>query len=77
MLDRIGDGYVALDRTLTVTDASDRACVLLGRTREAMLGRPLWQMFPAGAGGSFGRALRCALDERREIRIEDCFEPLQ
>ncbi len=73
LLDRVGDGYLALDRRRTIIEASDRACAWLGRGRASLLGRPLREAIPAGE--SLEQALARALDEGRETRVETFFKP--
>ncbi|HXF46751.1 MAG TPA: GAF domain-containing protein [Burkholderiaceae bacterium] len=75
MLDRIGYGYIALDRDLMIRDLSARACEVLGRSRESLLGHPLWEAIPGGAGEALARALRRALADGRDLQIETPLQP--
>ncbi len=58
LLERVSDAYVALDpefRYVAVNAAAERS---LGRPRSAILGRTLWEAFPAAVGSEVARQYR-------------------
>lgn len=52
VLESMGDGFYAVDREWRFTYVNARAEQLLGRAREALLGRSIWDEFPDAAGDS-------------------------
>ncbi|MCS6944539.1 MAG: GAF domain-containing protein [Sutterellaceae bacterium] len=66
LLERVGGGFVVLDRALKVRDGSTQ---LLGE-HARFKGVCLWDAFPAGAGSALDVALRRALAEGCAQRLE-------
>jgi two-component system, NarL family, sensor histidine kinase UhpB len=73
MLERSSDAFVALDREWRYTYFSAGAAQLLGRRREAMIGRCIWTEFPTSAGRPFERAYRRAMEERTFVEIDEYY----
>ncbi len=73
ILERISDGFVALDREWRYTYVNARASELLRRSPQSLLGRSQWAEFPELAGGAFAEACRRALREQVPARAEDQF----
>jgi PAS domain S-box-containing protein len=75
ILENIGEGFFALDpefRFTYVNAAAERIC---GLSRELMLGRNLWTVFPEMLGTPIEAACRRAMAERATTRLESVFEP--
>jgi PAS domain S-box-containing protein len=61
ILDRIQDGFYAIDDGWRFVYANRRACAMWGTTREAVVGRVLWECFPEIVGTEAERQLRDAV----------------
>jgi len=70
MLDGIGDGFYAIDRNWCITVINRAAEQLLGVTRDAVLGRTLWDTFPRAHGGWFEAAVRRCMADGEAVRVE-------
>jgi PAS domain S-box-containing protein len=46
VLDRVADGFYAVDRDWRIRYVNQRTAELWGRTREELVGRTLWELFP-------------------------------
>jgi diguanylate cyclase (GGDEF)-like protein/PAS domain S-box-containing protein len=66
LLEAMTDAYYAVDDRWRVTYLNTRACQLLGRSREAMLGRSLSELFPEAVGGEV---------EARYLEVQGTGEP--
>ena len=76
VLGSIADAFYLLDRDWRFTYVNDAAEPLLQTTREALLGRTLWEAFPGVAGSPFEGPYREALATGRATSAEAYFEPL-
>ncbi len=70
ILDSINDGVIAIDRAWRITFLNRRAVRLLHTPRRRAIGAPLWELFPAIAGGEIESALRDAAASGRPTRTE-------
>ncbi|ELZ58919.1 signal-transducing histidine kinase [Halorubrum hochstenium ATCC 700873] len=75
-LDRIDDGFFALDDEWRFTYVNERAATLLNRTREELLGADVWDEFPAALGEAYERHYRRAMETQEPVSFEDYYEPL-
>jgi two-component system, cell cycle sensor histidine kinase and response regulator CckA len=66
----ISDGFLVMDRDLTVLFVNRQGAEMLGRTSADLLQKPLWTAVPAGEGSTFDRALRLALETHDVVRLE-------
>lgn len=76
MLEEVDEGFAALDwelRYLYVNSAAERE---LGRTREELLGRSVFEVFPAIAGTLYETQFRAALEQGGVAHFEAQYEPL-
>ncbi|WP_430419783.1 sensor histidine kinase [Phenylobacterium sp.] len=69
VLDSISDVYYAVDRDWRLVLFNRRAEEFFGQSREDMLGRGFWELFPQGRGTTFGDLLETAMRERSPQRI--------
>ena len=77
MLESISDGFAALDREFRFTYANREAERVLGTPRREMLGRVVWDVFPAALGTKFEVAYRRAMTEGTSETVEEFYpEPL-
>ena len=76
ILESITDGFFALDPGCHFSYVNPQAEALLGRSREELLGRSLWEAFPEALGTSFEREYRRAMAERIPVGFEAYYPPL-
>jgi PAS domain S-box-containing protein len=77
ILASISDAFFALDATWCFTYLNDRATELLGRPREALLGREIWTEFPEALGTAFEESYRSARERGQPVAFEAYFPPLK
>jgi len=70
LLESITDAFYALDRQLRLTYINRRALDYFQRSREALLGRALTDVFPVLKGSPLEAQLERALDEQRSVAFE-------
>jgi PAS domain S-box-containing protein len=73
ILERITDGFIALDKQWRYTYVNRKAARLLNRTPESLLGKYVWTDFPEGIGGWIRRSYEQAMAEQKPTRIEEYF----
>ena len=76
VLGSIADAFYLLDREWRFTYVNDAAEPLLQTTRDALLGRTLWEAFPGVIGSEFEAPYREAMATGRVTSAEAYFEPL-
>jgi len=69
VLDSISDVYYALDRDWRIVLFNRRAEEFFGQSRQDMLGRVFWDLFPQGRGTPFGDLLERAMRDRTSERL--------
>jgi PAS domain S-box-containing protein len=72
VLDSITDAVMVFDRDWRFAFVNERAKALLGRA-EDLLGKGVWQEFPAPPAGEFETACRVAMAERGTLRCDEFF----
>ena len=77
VLASISDAFFALDSEWRFTYLNDRASELLGRSREALLGREIWAEFPEALGTAFEASYREARERGQPVAFEEYFPPLE
>ncbi|HXQ33731.1 MAG TPA: PAS domain-containing protein, partial [Anaerolineales bacterium] len=75
ILERISDGFVALDNEMNYIYVNERGGDLLGRKPVELIGKNLWQEYPEAEGTSFANAYLRALKTQVSIQFEDYYEP--
>jgi PAS domain S-box-containing protein len=70
LLESITDAFYALDRQWRHTYVNQRALAYYGMTRADLLGRSLWEVFPAMKDSVFETQFRLALREQRSVSFE-------
>ena len=76
ILERISDAFFALDREWRYTYLNGRAEQILGRNREDLEGKNIWEEFPELAGSVFEQEYRRAAAEDRPIEFS-AFDPVR
>jgi PAS domain S-box-containing protein len=74
-LERISDGFVALDRSWRYAYVNSCAGRMLGRDPASLLGKHIWTEFPEGRGQKFHLAYEQAVREQRPIQIREHYPP--
>jgi two-component system sporulation sensor kinase A len=77
VLERISDGFVALDRDWRFTYVNAAAERMLGRTRNSLLGRNLWEEFPEAVESPVYAAHQRAMEEGVTTSAEFFLPPLR
>ncbi len=75
ILERISDGFVALDKNWNYVYVNRRAGEILGRKPEDLIGRHIWTEFPEIIDQPFYNAYYRAMEEQVTIKIEDYYSP--
>ena len=75
ILDRITDGFYALDKNETVLYWNKAAEEMLGKSREEVIGRSLWECFPDGKTLNFYTFYRQAFQEQKTVYFEGYYSP--
>lgn len=73
ILERVSDGFVALDNAWRYTYLNEKAAQLLGRRREDLLGKHIWTEFPDGIGQPFYHAYHKAQAEQTPVFNEEYY----
>ncbi len=76
ILESITDGFFALDGEWRYVYVNHRAEQLVGQPREALLGKVLWEAFPALVGSVWDREYHRAVDQRVAVHFEEFYAPL-
>src|SRR5262249_39828416 len=75
ILERISDGFVALDRSWRYVYVNAAGGRMLGREARALVGKHIWSEFPEGQGQKFQRAYEQAMSEQRPVQLRDHCPP--
>jgi PAS domain S-box-containing protein len=75
ILERIADGFVALDRQWRYVYINERAAALFGRKPAELIGKHIWTEFPEGVGQPFHLAYERALRDQVAINLVEHYQP--
>ncbi len=75
LIERISDGFVALDAQMNYIYVNQRAGELLGRQPGELIGKNYWDEFPEARGTPFADAYLHALETQAPILLEDYYAP--
>jgi PAS domain S-box-containing protein len=76
ILERITDGFIALDKNFCYTYANKRIGELLHRDPASLIGKNVWEEYPDVVGSSTYKAFMEAMTEQHYVRNTDYYEPL-
>lgn len=76
VLDQLYDGILILDRDWRISYASLPAAKMVNREAAELLGRNLWEEFPAAVGGPFQVAYEEAMSYRSPRQVVERYQPL-
>ncbi|MCS6803236.1 MAG: PAS domain-containing protein [Chloroflexota bacterium] len=71
MLDRVTDGFVAIDRQWRFAYLNASAEQVIERPRDEVIGRVVWEVFPGAMTTLFGPAVRRAAERGETVIVED------
>lgn len=72
----LSDAYLTLDRNWRFTHLNPEAERILERREDELLGKVIWEAFPALAELAFYRELRRSLRESRTVHFQEYYPPL-
>ena len=75
ILESISDAFAAFDRQWRCTYVNDKATELSRIPREDLLGKKVWDLFPAAAGTAVYGALHRAMEDRAPVHLEEYYAP--
>jgi PAS domain S-box-containing protein len=75
VLASISDAFSALDRDWRYVYVNDKVAELAGLPKEKMVGRVIWELFPAAVGSNFYKLAHIAMDEGRPTQDEFYYKP--
>lgn len=75
LLERISDGFVAMDIDMNYIYVNETAGKMLGRSPKELIGKNYWTEFPEAKETPFGNAYLKALKSQETIIIEEYYEP--
>lgn len=75
ILESITDAFYAIGRDWCFTYANRQAEVLLGRSREDLIGKNIWDVFPEAVGSPFDEAYRRSLNDQVTASFELYYPP--
>ncbi len=76
VLESMSAAFYSLDREWRFNYVNAKAERLLGRSREELLGRNVWELYPAAVGSVFDREYRAAVSSGRTRVFEAYYQPL-
>jgi PAS domain S-box-containing protein len=76
ILERIDDGFFAVDEDWSFTYLNAAAERMLGVDADALLGENVWESFPAAMEHAFYDEYHRAMDEQEPVTFEEHFPPL-
>lgn len=76
ILESISDAFFALDRNWHFTYANQQTCIVLERSRDELIGKSIWELFPRAIGSEFERQYRWAISNHKTVRFEEYYSPL-
>jgi PAS domain S-box-containing protein len=70
ILESISDGFFSLDKHWCFTYVNQASEDLSGKTREELLGKSIWEIYPSLVGSVFEQQLRRAITEKVAVHFE-------
>ncbi|MDR3573457.1 MAG: PAS domain-containing protein [Anaerolineaceae bacterium] len=70
ILESVGDSHIILDRDWRYVYANNAALTEIGRRREQILGRSLWELYPDIIGTELEKYYRTAMEERLPVSFD-------
>jgi PAS domain S-box-containing protein len=70
LVERVSEGFVALDREDRYTYVNERAAAIMGRPAASLLGRHVWTEFPEAVGQAFHAAYQKAIEAQVPVFLQ-------
>ena len=77
ILESIGDGFWVFDRSWRCTYINNRQAQLVGMSKEEILGKTVWELFPDLVGTEIYRQLHRAVGQQTPVHFEHFYPPWQ
>lgn len=74
-MESIGDHVVTYDRAWRFTYINSGGARMLGRSVDDLIGRCIWDLFPAAVGGAYYQAVHQAIETQQIVRQENYYAP--
>ncbi len=71
LVERVSDGFIALDTNWHIVYINQQAGQLFNRPPVWLLGKNIWKEFPEGVGKSFYKAYHQAMETQENIHLEE------
>jgi PAS domain S-box-containing protein len=75
IFERVTDGFIALDRNFCYTYMNKKAGKLARRDPDTIIGKNVWEEFPAAIGSSTFEAFNKAMKEQKYVTNTDYYKP--
>jgi PAS domain S-box-containing protein len=76
LIERISDGFISLDKDFRYTYVNKKIGEMTGHDPQSLIGRNIWQVFPAAVGSETYNAFTKAFEEQKYISNIDYYEQL-
>ena len=76
ILESITDAFLALDTSWRFTYVNRNAAKFLGKKKEQLLFRYIWDVFPEAFGSTFSREFERAVEQKVPVMFEEFYPPL-
>ncbi|HQW82954.1 MAG TPA: PAS domain S-box protein [Ferruginibacter sp.] len=76
LIESVSDAFVAIDKDWRCTYLNKKACEILNRDAESLLGKNIWEEFPDGINMPFYEAYHKAFDTQEFQRLEVYYPPM-
>ncbi|MGV8877753.1 MAG: PAS domain S-box protein [Sphingobacteriaceae bacterium] len=77
LLETMTDSFIALDENLCYTYANRQALKLARKSREELIGKHIWDVFPEVVGSATFQAIQTAFTEKKYVYNQDFYAPHQ
>jgi PAS domain S-box-containing protein len=77
VLSGIQDQFYVLDQEWRYSFVNDRVAETVGYSKEDLLGKSIWELFPDLTSSLFAQELDRAVKEQKVVRFEDFYPPWQ
>lgn len=71
LVERISDGFISMERDLTLTYVNKVAAEILKETHQDLLGKRFYDVFPEAVGGPIFKAFKKAIDTNKNVYVEE------
>jgi PAS domain S-box-containing protein len=75
VLERVSDGFTALDKQWRYTYVNTCGGRMLGRDAASLVGKHIWTVFPEGVGQKFQLAYERAMKEQKPVQLREFYPP--